>query len=96
MNHITEERVKKIKEIWDKMHGRLVPGFRWNNHTMTPYYYDGKNDLFKCMDVSIPIDIPTEEITHPKLFYLLKELEKKVYLYYRDQHDIDLGFRCYD
>ena len=96
MNHITEERVKKIKEIWDKMHGRLVPGFRWNNHAMTPYYYDEKNDSFKCMDVSIPIDIPTEEITYPKLFYLLKDLEKEVYLYYRDQHNIDLGYICYD
>ena len=96
MNRITKERVKKIKEIWEKMHGRLVPGFRWLNHPFTPYYYDEVNDSLNCMDVSIPIVLPTEEITHHKLFYLLKDLEKKVYLYYRDQHDIDLGFRCYD
>ena len=96
MNRITKERVKKIKEIWGKMHGRLVPGFRWINHPITPYYYNEVDDTFNCMDVSIPIDILTEEITHPKLFYLLKDLEKKVYLHYRDQHDIDLGFRCYD
>ena len=96
MKRITEERVKKIKEIWNKIHGRLVPGFRWSYHAMTPYYYDEKNDSFKCMDVSIPIDIPTEEITLPLLFYLLKYLEKKVYKQYRDQHNIDLGYICYN
>ena len=96
MNHITEERVKKIKEIWEKMHGRLVPGFRWLNHQFTPYYYDEANDLFNCMDVSISIDIPTIAITLPKLVYLLKDLEKKVYLHYRDKYNIDLGYRCYD
>lgn len=96
MKPITEERVRKIKEIWDKMHGRLVPGFRWLNHTFTPYYYDEINDSFNCMDVSISIDIPTEEITHPKLFFLIKDLRKKVYLHYRDQYNIDLGYICYD
>lgn len=94
--NITKERVKKIKEIWNKMHGRLVPGFRWNNHPMTPYYYDEKHDSFNCLDVSICIDIPTEEITLPKLVYLIDDLEEKVYLHYRDQHNIDLGLLCYD
>lgn len=96
MKNITEERVNKINEIWNKMHGRLVPGFRWSNHPFTPYYYDDVNDSFNCMDVSIPIDIPIEEITHPKLFFLIKDLKKKVYLHYRDKHNIDLGYRCYD
>ena len=63
MEQITEERVKKIKEIWNKMHGRLAPGFRWANHPFTPYYYDEENDSFNCMDVSIAIDIPTEKLT---------------------------------
>lgn len=96
MVNITEERIKKIKEIWNKMHGRLVPSFRWHNHPMTPYFYNESNDSFECMGVSISIDIPTEELSHPKLVYLLKDLEKKVYKHYRDQYDIDLGYRCYD
>lgn len=96
MKTITEERVKKIKEIWNKMHGRLVPGFRWLNHSFTPYYYDGVNDSFNCMDVSIPINISTEELTHQKLFFLLKDLKKKIYLHYSDQYNIDLGYRNYD
>lgn len=96
MKSITETRVKKIKEIWDKMHGRLVPGFQWLNHKFTPYYYDEATDSFNCMDVSIPINIPTEEITLPNLVYLLKDLRKKVYLHYRDQYNIDLGYICYD
>lgn len=96
MKYITEERVKKIKEIWNKMHGRLVPGFRWLNHPITQYYYNETNDSFDCLDVSISIDIPTEELTYPKLFYLLKDLEKKVYKHYRDKYNIDLGFRYYD
>lgn len=96
MKDITEERVKKVKEIWNKIHGRLVPGFRWDNHPFTPYYYDEENDSFNCMDVRIVIDIPTEELTHPKLYFLIKDLRKKVYLYYRDTHNIDLGYPCYD
>ena len=92
----TEERVKKIKEIWNRMHGRLVPGFRWLNYPLTPYCYDEVNNTFNCMDVSIVIDIPTEEITLPKLVYLLRDLEKKVYKHYRDKYNIDLGYRCYD
>ena len=92
----TEERVTKIKGIWNRMHGRLVPGFRWLNHPLTPYYYDEVNNTFNCMDVSIVIDIPTEEITLPKLVYLLRDLEKKVYKHYRDKYNIDLGYRCYD
>lgn len=96
MNYPTEERVKKIKEIWNRMHGRLVPGFRWSNHPFTPYYYDEINDSFNCMDVRISIDMPTEEITHPKLVYLVNDLRTKVYLHYRDQYNIDLGYICYD
>lgn len=96
MKPITKERVSKIKEIWNRTHGRLVPGFRWLNHTFTPYYYDEINDSINCMDVSISIDIPTEEITLPKLVYLIKDLRVKVFLYYRDIHNIDLGYICYD
>lgn len=96
MKDITEERVKKVKEIWNKIHGRLVPGFRWVNHPFTPYYYDEENDSFNCMDVRIAIDIPTEELTHSKLYFLIKDLRKKVYLYYRDTHNIALGYPCYD
>lgn len=78
------------------MHGRLVPGFRCLNHPFTPYYYDEENDSFNCMDVSLPINIPTEELTHPKLILLVKDLKKKVYLHYRDKYNIDLGLRCFD
>lgn len=92
----TEERVKKVKEIWNRMNGRLVPGFHWLNHPFTPYYYDEDTDSLKCMNVSILIDIPTEEITLPKLVYLVKSLRDKVYLHYRDQYNIDLGYICYD
>lgn len=74
----------------------MVPGFYWLNYQFTPYYYDEVNDSFNCMDVSIPIDIPTEELTHPKLIFLVKELREEVYLHYRDKHNIDLGLRCYD
>lgn len=96
MKEITEERSNKIKEIWNRMHGRLVPGFRWINHPFTPYTYDEANDSFNCMDISITIDMPTEEITLPKLVYLLDDLERKVYLHYRDQRNIDLGYIGFD
>ena len=96
MEHNTEERVQKINEIWNRMKVRLVPGFHWNNHPFTPYYYDADTDSFKCMDVSMPVDIPTEEITLPKLVYLLNDFRTKVFLHYRDHHNIDLGYPCYD
>ena len=96
MKDNAEERVLKIKEIWNRMHGRLVPGFRWHNHEFTPYYYDEANDSFNCMEVSIPIDIPTEDLTLPKLVYLLHDLRNKVFRHYRDRYNIDLGYIGYD
>lgn len=96
MQEVTQERIDKIKEILKRMLGRLVPGFNWDNHPFTPYYYNEKNDSFDCMGVSISIDIPTEELTLPKILYRVKDLEKKVYRHYRDVHNIDLGLKCYD
>lgn len=96
MEHITEDRIKKVKEVWNKMHGRLAPGFRWLNHSFTPYYYDEENDSFNCMEVSIPIDMPTEEISYQKLSFLVDDLRNKVFLHYRDKHNIDLGYICFD
>lgn len=96
MKEISEERIGKIKGIWNRMHGRHAPGFRWRNHPFTPYFYDEVNDSFNCMEVSISIDMATEDITLPKLVYLLDDLEKIVFLHYRDQRNIDLGYIGFD
>lgn len=60
------------------------------------YYYNEKNDSIDCeCGISIPIDIPTEDLTQKKLVQLIDELEIKVLNEYIDKYNIDLGLKPY-
>lgn len=42
-------RAEKIQELMDKIHGRFVPTFFWENHEPMKYWYDADKDAI-CVD----------------------------------------------
>ena len=85
-------RVNIIKENWKLAHGRFVPMFRWRTHESMRYEYDEINDSIKCdCGISIPIDLPTNQINKKTLKEMIRKLEYKVYRTFKDNYNIDLG-----
>ena len=86
------KRVNIIKENWKLVHGRFVPMFRWRNQKSMRYEYDEINDIIKCdCGISVPIDLPTNQINKKTLKETIRKLEYKVYRTFKDNYNIDLG-----
>lgn len=66
--------------------------FRWRNYESMRYEYDEINDSITCdAGISVPIDIPTDQITKKTLKEVIRKLEYKVYRTFKDNYNIDLG-----
>ena len=92
-----KSRAEKMEHIWHNIHGHgtSVPLFLWDNYPVMEYSYNEQVDAIICNDISVPIDIPTEELTEQKIITLIDDLEFKVYNEYKTKHNIDLGFMPY-
>ena len=91
-SRMNKSRKEIITEQWNSIHGRFVPMFRWRNHENMRYQYDEQNDCIKAdCGISIPIDVPTNQINKMSLRKVIRQLEYKVYREYKIKYDIDLG-----
>lgn len=76
-------RVKLIDDIWHQIHGRYKSIFYWMNSTKTEYHYDAAKDaIVSDNGFSVPVSLPTEEITRDYIYDLIEELEGDIYEYY--------------
>lgn len=88
-----ESRSEKIRRLWKKIHGNHATYFLWENHPYMHYDYNATTDTIDCeCGISVPINLPTEEITQLKLIEMIDSLELKVYEEYKEKHNIDLGY----
>lgn len=96
MTETEKARAEKIRQLWDKAHGRWVPCFYWEKHPPMLYAYNAIRDTIDCeCGIRVPIDVPTEELTIGKLGDLVEKLELKVFNEYLEQRGIDLGLPTY-
>lgn len=91
-----ETRAEKINRLWKKAHGIMAPYFLWENYRYMRYGYNEAADTIDCeCGISVPIDIPTEELTQKKLVEVIDKLELKVLAEYKRKYNIDLGLKPY-
>ena len=91
-----ETRGEMINRLWKKAHGISASYFLWENYPYMKYTYNEINNSIDCeCGISVPIDIPTEDLTQTKLVDLIDELEIKVLNEYQDKYNIDLGLKPY-
>lgn len=69
-------RAEKIQELMDKIHGRFVPTFFWENHEPMKYWYDADKDAI-CVDSGDEkkIELKDDELTWQTIEKLIDKLE---------------------
>ena len=87
-----ENRIEKIKGLWNEIHGRMVPCYYWNNHPIMRYHYNEDTDTIDCdCGINIELNAPTEEITFEYLIKQIDKLYNKIDGEYLKNKNIDLG-----
>lgn len=86
-----QSRTEKIKEIFEKIHGDLVPMFRWINYKHMEYWYNEETDEMECdCGVSVKLDYKDEELSYTTVLKTLYDLQDKVIEVYKEKYDIQL------
>lgn len=86
-------RSEKIKRVFKDIHGIKVPMFRWVNYSPMRYWYNEKTDSIECeCGISIPFDVPNEDIDYNTVLDSLYQLEDKVRFEYKTKHNISLYY----
>ena len=78
------DRKERIKELWNKIHGDLVPIFYWQFHPNMEYWYDDETDCLKCdCGLVMPIDFKDDELNERNIRNLIWEMRNKIYADYK-------------
>ena len=74
-----KKRTQIIKDVFDDIHGNLVPMFRWINYSPMEYWYNHDTDCMECdCGISVPFNVKDEDINFTSVDKALDELEDKV------------------
>ena len=85
-------RTKKIKALWEEIHGEFIPSFYWQFHPDMQYWYNEDTDRIECVTgLSIPVILKDDELNERNLRDLIWDMENKIYADYKNM-GWDLGY----
>ena len=85
-------KVGKIKELWNKIHGDIAPLFHWQFHADMHYWYNQETDCLECdCGLSLPVVLKDEELNERNLRKLISEMEYQIYSDYKKM-GWDIGY----
>lgn len=84
-------REKVIADIWLQIHGIYKSVFLWMDDSETEYHYDADKDaIVSDNGFSVPVSLPTDQITKKYVRNLIQQLEGDIAEYYRKHYKIIL------
>ena len=73
-------RTKKIKALWEEIHGEFIPSFYWRFHPDMQYWYNEDTDAIECdCGLRFPINLSDEELNERNLLERIRKMESMIY-----------------